>query len=357
MGPLVVDPHRCVRMAGGAALRRLGDVADNGGVGLTLEVARALEITDLLWQCDDHGKPIPVLRAEAVSRLAGLGQRRAARIVERMPATGGVLDAQDVDELMLRVHCELQRLSEELQLARRIADLLAPLVSRIRETGGGAAVRVVDVGCGIGYVVRWLAATSALGAGIELVGVDMNATLVGAATRLADRESLDCRFVRGDAFDPGVAVEDGPRTVVISSGLMHHVPAAELAGFFGAQAALDVAAFAHWDIVPCAWSTLGAWVFHQARMREPVSRHDGVMSARRAHPAEVLLAAARASAPAYATRVLEGGRWHPRAIDVLRPVVGVSAALRIDNPARRSASMTAKSRPASGLPGSAGVLG
>jgi hypothetical protein len=28
-------------------------------------------------------------------------------------------------------------------------------------------------------VVRWLAATSALGAGVELTGVDMNATLVG----------------------------------------------------------------------------------------------------------------------------------------------------------------------------------
>jgi SAM-dependent methyltransferase len=261
-----------------------------------------------------------------VSRLAGLGQRRAARIVGRMPAAGGVLDAQYVDELMLRVHCELQRLSEELQLARRIAGLLTPLVARLRESGGGAPVRVVDVGCGVGYVVRWLAATSALGAGVELTGVDLNATLVGAAIRLAERESLNCRFVRGNAFNPGVAVDDGPRTVVISSGLMHHLPAGELAGFFAAQAALDVAAFAHWDIVPCAWSTLGAWVFHQARMREPVSRHDGVMSARRAHPAEVLLAAARAGAPDYAARVLEGGRWQPRAIDVLRPVVGVSPA-------------------------------
>jgi SAM-dependent methyltransferase len=248
-----------------------------------------------------------------------------------MPATEGVLEAPYVDELMLRVHCELQRLSEELQLARRIADLLAPLVAGIRKTGGGGAVRVVDVGCGVGYVVRWLAATSALGAGVELAGVDMNATLVGAAARLADRESLNCRFVRGNAFDPGVAVDDGPRTVVISSGLMHHLPVAELVGFFAAQAALDVAAFAHWDIAPCAWSTLGAWAFHQARMREPVSRHDGVMSARRAHPADALRAAARQGAPDYAARVLESGHWHPRALDVLRPVVGVSAALRTDD--------------------------
>jgi hypothetical protein len=76
-------------------------------VGLRLEMAGALEISDLPWRCDGHGKQIPVLQAEAVSRLAGPGQRQAARIVGRMPATEGVLDAQDVDELMLRVHCEL----------------------------------------------------------------------------------------------------------------------------------------------------------------------------------------------------------------------------------------------------------
>ena len=122
-----------------------------------------------------------------------------------------------------------------------------------------------------------------------------------------------------------MAVEEGARTVVISSGLMHHLPEPVLEEFFAGQARLGVAAFAHWDIGPCVWSTLGAWVFHQARMREPVSRHDGVMSARRAHPAEVLEAAARAGAPGYDARVLEGSRWHPRGLDVLRPITGIRA--------------------------------
>jgi hypothetical protein len=60
-------------------------------------------------------------------------------------------------------------------------------------------------------------------------------------------------------------------------------------------------------------------------MREAVSRHDGVVSARRSYPAGVLEAAARAGAPGYEIRVLEGSRWHPRALDVLRPVVGIRA--------------------------------
>lgn len=285
-------------------------------------VAGLLEITDLLWSVDVDGTRLPVAKAEVMTRLAGLGQRRGTRIVARMPSVNGVLDAGYVDALGVRVHCELQRLGEELQFGRRVAALLAPLAARLGRAAGGA-VRVIDVGCGLGFVVRWLAATSALGGDVELVGVDLNPVLVAEAGRLAEREGLSCRFVRGDAFEPDLAVEADDRTIVISSGLMHHLPEPGLPEFFAAQGKLGVGAFAHWDIAPCMWSTLGAWVFHQARMREPVARHDGVLSARRAHPAEVLEAAARAGAPGYDTRVLEGSRWHPRALDVLRPIVGI----------------------------------
>ena len=280
-----------------------------------------LEITDLLWSYDATGARQPVRRDEVAAVLRERGQVRPARLVERMPATGGVLDPAAVDALGIRVHCELQRLGEELQLARRVAALLEPLA---RATGldDGRPYRLVDVGCGLGHVLRSTALRGELPAHVELVGVDLNPVLVAEATRLAEVEDLRCRFVAGDAFAPGVAVE-GPRTIVMSTGLMHHVAAEELPAFFAAQDALGVRAFVHWDIAPCAWSTLGAWLFHRGRMREPVSRHDGVLSARRAHPAEVLLSAARAGAPAYDVEVREGSRWHPRALDVLRPLVGV----------------------------------
>jgi SAM-dependent methyltransferase len=286
--------------------------------------ARLLEITDLLWSVDADGVPVPVAKADAVDRLTVLGQRRAARIMSGIPATEGILDPGYVDALGVRVHCELQRLGEELQFGRRVAALLSPVVEAIRRRGAGP-MRVVDVGCGLGYVVRALAASSALGPDVELVGVDLNPVLIAEAGRLAWRENLACRFAQGDAFRPGVAVRDGACSIIISSGLMHHLPEPGLAEFFAAQARLGVAAFAHWDIAPCLWSTLGAWVFHRARMREPVSRHDGVLSARRAYTASVLETAARTGAPGYDVRVLEGSRWHPRALDVLRPVVGILA--------------------------------
>ncbi len=282
-----------------------------------------VEITDLLWNVDEAGRRLPVHRSAVVGRLRASRQHRAARIVARMPATGDVLDDAWVDALGLRVHCELQRLVEELQFPRRVAALLGPLLDDLRTNGAGP-VRVVDLGCGLGYVVRSLAHRGLLGPGVELVGVDLNPVLVAEADRLARVEGLDCRFVHGNALAPGVAVDDPARTVVISSGVLHHLNVAALTDLARAQAGLGLAAWAHWDIAPCRWSTLGAWIFHQARMRESVSRHDGVLSARRAHPAEVLIATARAGAPGYDHAVREGPRWHPAAIDVVRPLVGIA---------------------------------
>jgi 2-polyprenyl-3-methyl-5-hydroxy-6-metoxy-1,4-benzoquinol methylase len=149
--------------------------------------ARPLEITDLLWQVDGGGARTPVVKAEALAQLAERGQRRAMRIVARMPATDGVVDPSYADALGVRVHCELQRLSEELQFGHRVAALLLPLVSGLRAAG---PVCVLDVGCGLGYVVRWLAATSALGPGVSLVGVDLNPALVAEAGWLAQLEGL-----------------------------------------------------------------------------------------------------------------------------------------------------------------------
>jgi len=279
------------------------------------------ELTDLLWSSDPvTGERLPVRRDTVVTRLEACGQSRAARVARGLPARDGVLVAEEIDALLVRVHCELQRLGEELQLPRRIAEWIA----RFRSTRPSEPIRVVDVGCGLGHVVRWLAAHKPLGPNVELVGVDLNRTLITRAAELAKAEALDCRFVAGDAFEPGVAGGGETATVVVSSGLLHHLRAADLPGFFAAQRQLGVAAFAHWDIDPGPWTTLGAWVFHQARMREPVSRHDGVLSARRAHPADVLLAAARAGAPDYDPACADGAPWWPRLSDVLRPVTGVA---------------------------------
>ncbi|MFI0960727.1 class I SAM-dependent methyltransferase [Streptomyces sp. NPDC021080] len=278
-----------------------------------------LEISDLIMSVDPRsGRRLPVRRAEVIQRLRESGDERAARIVAELPTDqDGVLDARAVDRLLVSVHTELQRLSEELRIGERLVHLLGPLFTAIRSTTGQhGPYRLVDVGCGLGYLVRRLAATDALGADVELVGVDLDATLVAEAERLARVEGLDCRFVHGNAFDLPEAA-----TVFVSTGVLHHFRGPALTEFFQAQAASPAHAFCHFDIAATRLAPIGAWVFHRARMRSPLGRHDGVVSALRAHSDEALLRAA--SIPGIHAMLYEPrGVVNPFCATV-RPVIGV----------------------------------
>ncbi|MFJ9455166.1 class I SAM-dependent methyltransferase [Kitasatospora sp. NPDC101447] len=291
---------------------------------------RQLEISDLITAVDPRdGRRLPVARDEVVRQLREGGDEPAARIVAGLPADrDGVLDPDAVDRLLVGVHTELQRLSEELRIGDRLVHLLGPLFDAIRADGGRPGpYRLVDVGCGLGYLVRWLAATGALGPDVELVGVDLNAALVGEADRLARTEGLDCRFVHGNAFELPEAA-----TVYVSTGVLHHFGADALGEFFRAQAASPALAFCHFDIAATGLAPVGAWVFHRARMRHPLGRHDGVVSAMRAHPDEVLLRAA--AVPGMRALVYEPRGLSNPFCTTLRPVIGVRPEL--EAPLRRA---------------------
>ncbi|HET9143476.1 class I SAM-dependent methyltransferase [Actinophytocola sp.] len=275
-----------------------------------------LEISDLVAEWDPvTGQRVRIRRDDVVARLCAAGDERAARIVRRMPVAGGFLDPVAVDRLLVRVHTELQRLNEELHMARRFAEILVPMLTAARVTGNRP--RVVDIGCGLGFLVRSLAASGSLGAAVDLVGVDLNRALVAEATRLAEDEGLPCSFVCADAF----ALTE-PATVYLSSGVLHHFPAERLAGFFRAQDRPGTQAFVHYDIAATRLAPFGAWLFHRARMREPLGRHDGVMSARRAHSDQVLLSAA-AHATGMETFLFEPPRHTNPLCAAMRPVLGV----------------------------------
>ncbi|WRZ87983.1 class I SAM-dependent methyltransferase [Streptomyces sp. NBC_01007] len=289
-----------------------------------------LEISDLITAVDPHtGHRLPVRRAEVIQQLRESGDERAARIVAGLPADqDGVLDPYTVDRLLISVHTELQRLSEELRIGERLVHVLGPLFTAIRAAAGQTgAYRLVDVGCGLGYLVRWLAATDALGADVELVGVDLDAALVGEADRLAHAEGLNCRFVHGNAFDLPEAA-----TVYVSTGVLHHFRGSALADFFQAQAASPAYAFCHFDIAATPLAPLGAWIFHRARMRNPLGRHDGVVSARRAHSDETLLRTA--AVPGIRALLYEPRGAANPFCTTLRPIIGVRP--HLEAPLRRA---------------------
>jgi SAM-dependent methyltransferase len=286
------------------------------------------EISDLVVDYDpDTLARRPVVKARVLATLRGHGQRGAARVVEGLPAHEGVLDAAHVDAVLVRSHLELQRLHEEFLMGYRVTEVLRPLLDGLRAAGAPAPFHLVDLGCGLGFILRWIARRGALGPDVTLLGADYNAAFSRAARRLAAQESLPCRFVTGNAFRLAAqGVTAGGTTVFTSTGVLHHFRGAGLAELFAQHAACDAAAAVHFDIKPTVIAPIGAWIFHQARMREPLARHDGTLSAVRAHPDDTLLEALATGAPALRRMVWDGAAGALRLARIMHAVVALSPA-------------------------------
>ena len=262
----------------------------------------------------------PVSKAAALAKLqqAGKGPRG---VVAGIGERDGILDAGAVDKILLRAHAEIQQLAEEFMIGQRVLRVLAPLVESL--LSAKKKVQIVDVGCGLGYLIRWLAARRSFDRRVRLTGMDYNQVLVSQAGRLAVEENLRCDFMVGNALRLDTTVD-----IFISNGVLHHFRQQDLAAFFAGQAARKPAAFVHFDIQR-SWATpLGAWLFHVARMREPLARCDGYLSAVRAHSGPFLLHSVRQGAPAYS--LAHHGRMLPLLpfIRTMHAVVGILPELK-----------------------------
>jgi SAM-dependent methyltransferase len=254
------------------------------------------EISDLIVDFDPQTLERRLVRKQdVVDRFAASGNSRAVRVVEKIPAVDGVLDPARVDELLVAAHREIQRLSEEFEHGRRVLEMLEPMLAVLRASGARRPYRLVDVGCGTGFVLRWLAANTRW-EDVELVGADYNGALVGEARRLAALEGLSCRFVVANAFELAE-----PASVYFSTGVIHHFRGEDLERLFARHERPHALGFLHFDFQPSVLAPAGAWLFHAIRMRLPLSMHDGVLSAVRSHPGEALLDAARRGAPGFAS--------------------------------------------------------
>ncbi|HYJ45369.1 MAG TPA: class I SAM-dependent methyltransferase, partial [Pyrinomonadaceae bacterium] len=213
----------------------------------------------------------PVVKADVIREFADAGNKTAAAIVGRIPERDGALDSDEVDRLLVTSHCEMQRISEEFQHGRRVAELLRPLLDALRERGARKPIRIVDIGCGTGFVIRWLAARESLGDDVELLGADFNVALVSEARRLTEVEQLPCSFVVANAFRL-----DHPASIYLSTGILHHFRDRHLFELLKQHDRPETCAFVHFDFHPSPFAPLGSWLFHAVRMREPLAKHDGV---------------------------------------------------------------------------------
>jgi 2-polyprenyl-3-methyl-5-hydroxy-6-metoxy-1,4-benzoquinol methylase len=277
------------------------------------------EISDLIVDYDLTSlERRPVRKSAVLDTLAQHQNHWALRIARAFPATDGVLDPHFVDGALVRSHLELQRLHEEFLMGMRVLEVLEPLVTAVSARYPGRPVRVVDLGCGLGFVVRWLAKYGALPPHVALVGADYNASFTHAARVLAAEEALPCTFVTGNAFRLAE-----PATIVTSTGVLHHFRGSALTEVFSHQDRAGVLAFLHFDIKPSIFAPIGSWIFHRARMREPVARHDGYLSAVRAHDGASLLAAAREGAPGLRAALFDGHVGALRLVRIMHAIVGV----------------------------------
>jgi SAM-dependent methyltransferase len=79
-------------------------------------------------------------------------------------------------------------------------------------------MRVIDVGCGPGYVLRHLPR------GIDYIGFDIDQAYIDHANRsFGDRGKFYCRY-----FDAAAAVEFAGADVVMMNGVLHHIADQEL---------------------------------------------------------------------------------------------------------------------------------
>jgi len=312
----------CLDSTGEAAMRKVGPKTSDPLLRRLLLRALSIpttgpEISDRLVAFDAKTlERQPVGKQSVVDEFLLLKNRRAAKVVKDLPARDdGTLDPKAVDLLLITAHCEMQRISEEFQHGQRAAELLTPILKALRESPGDRPLRVVDIGCGTGFVVRWLAAHHALANDVELLGADYHPALVEEAARLAAQEKLSCRFVIGNAFRLAE-----PAAVYLSTGILHHFRGDDLLELFKQHDRQSTCAFLHFDFHPWALAPFGSWLFHAVRMREPLARHDGVLSAVRAYKPEDLLSAARAGAPGFVSAIYGTRLWGlpiPRAFHCL----------------------------------------
>jgi 2-polyprenyl-3-methyl-5-hydroxy-6-metoxy-1,4-benzoquinol methylase len=120
---------------------------------------------------------------------------------------------------------DLSRVNRIVFAHRPILEWLERVADSHGKTGPSGPLRIVDVGCGYGDMLRriehW---AECRGLAVELIGVDINANAVRAA-REATPAASRIQFIQADVTSCLAATE---ADLVTSCGVMHHLTEAEI---------------------------------------------------------------------------------------------------------------------------------
>ena len=225
------------------------------------------------------------------------------RVIEKLPAdSDGTLNSKAVDDLLVTVHCEMQRISEGFSTAAACRNCLD---RSWKQCGPG----VQTPGCVWSDVLDAAPALSCAGwppttpcPTTSVIGADYNAALIEEARRLASIEDLRCRFVVATRF----SLISQPR---FTSRREFFITSAEPISTICSPICAARHLRASFNFHQTAIAPFGSWLFHEVRMRQPLAWYDGILSAVRAYRADELLAAARAAVPSFHSAVYGIRLW------------------------------------------------
>ncbi len=160
---------------------------------------------------------------------------------------------------------------------------IAPFVLRHQ---GPEPFRVLDVGTGSADIpvalARW---ARARGRRLSVLGLDVHPDVLACASERA-RAFPEVRVVAGEALEPPVRA-DGV-DLAICSLMLHHLPEDAVVRLLRLMGSVARAGFVVSDLRR-SWSAYaGAWLITRAISRNPMTRHDGPLSVRRAYTGEEL---------------------------------------------------------------------
>jgi SAM-dependent methyltransferase len=202
--------------------------------------------------------------------MSELDVSRRAELTEQMEGPCSYEDLRDCLHDLARVN--------RLTLSHRPIMAWLERAATIHRSRSSAPLRIVDVGCGYGdmlrQIERWAVRRKLA---VELIGVDLNANAVRAA-REATPGGSGIRWITGDAYS---SPETTQADVVLTSLVMHHLAEDEIIRFL---AWAERTATLGWFIADLHRKAVPYYVFGAA-MRGPwwhrFIRPDGLISIRR----------------------------------------------------------------------------
>jgi ubiquinone/menaquinone biosynthesis C-methylase UbiE len=212
--------------------------------------------------------------------------------VRRLAATPELLDGPLDDVPALRDNLrDLRRVNRFLggsTLSRRAVDLLLD--------GERGPHSLLDVGTGAADIPLALLHTAEVsGRELRIVGLDRSPEVLEAARsidpRLGNLNNLELNTADGRALP----YPDGAFDIVHSSMVVHHLDPPDAVAFLKEGRRVARKGVVVNDLVRSRFNWAGAWLLTRLATRNPLTRHDGPLSVRRAYTraeAQALLASA-----------------------------------------------------------------